>query len=605
VASSCRRRARSTSVWSRRRLQRRRRLAHHGPGHVARQGQIRLGRGGFGGCVGQPPFGFDQPRPVVSRIEFHQQVALVDVLVLTDMHRHDLPGDARADLHDISVDKGVIGGLIALVSQVVNAERHRGHHDQDDQNQSLAFHTNRLPPLFTAGNPPRVHRRGQIQSRDMILREAGHQQMAGAFQRRLCVDDLHVVSHPALKAVPGHLQFAFGERDRLLRGQHLLLARGKIVERKAHILFDGRPQIVPLHLGLPLLAGGGLHLRARAPAVEYRDLDADPHAARGQVGFVDLDSARPVIAHEAHRGKAFGGGRLAAAFGDAQSVSGHLQIQPVGERLGHGLAGVRRRLGREAHGLGQDHLAGERRTNHAQQIQARRIKAGLSLGQLHLLARQPRLGARHVDARGHARLALAAGQFQQARAELRVGLRRHDRLFGFQHRQVGQRRRRGHLLHGQAPLIGGQRHAAPRGAVAMNGGQVENVLVQLETRVETVERAHQRRKTRDCADLKAHRGQIRGQVHLVGRTRDVRQQRRGGQPLLGAALHGALLGQPRLKVVANGHLHGLGQRKVKPLRGRLGVRRTQTESQDANQGAEKKSVHEDFSTRGYCRNQQS
>ena len=64
---------------------------------------------------------------VISVIELDEQLAGVDVIILTDVHRLHIPANLRQHGHDVAVDLGVVGGLVraAVAHFLENPEKNQ------------------------------------------------------------------------------------------------------------------------------------------------------------------------------------------------------------------------------------------------------------------------------------------------------------------------------------------------------------------------------------------------------------------------------------------------------------------------------------------------
>ncbi len=78
----------------------------------------------------------------VAGIEFHQRLALADVVAIIHGDAGHGANDLGRDLHQVAVDVGIVGiGMEAAIEQVVAVDTHAGqdHHQQQEQQEEFAF----------------------------------------------------------------------------------------------------------------------------------------------------------------------------------------------------------------------------------------------------------------------------------------------------------------------------------------------------------------------------------------------------------------------------------------------------------------------------------
>src|SRR5262249_36032675 len=84
---------------------------------------------------------------VVARIEPHQDVSGIDVLLIFDAHLNHVPGNPRAQRVDVAVDLGIVCGFVGI-----HVSPHEVTHDTENNDDGRGDEIACNPRLFTSND---------------------------------------------------------------------------------------------------------------------------------------------------------------------------------------------------------------------------------------------------------------------------------------------------------------------------------------------------------------------------------------------------------------------------------------------------------------------
>ena len=143
-----------------------------------------------------------------------------------------------------------------------------------------------------------AQRRGQIQSRRIVLSQRRDLGCSGFRQSCLRANDFQIVCHTRAKTITRHLQFPLRQLEQFVRCPHPFCCCMQSRKSQAHIFFDLPARAVQFEFTLPFLTCRHSYTPPRQATVEDGHVQLHSRVPRRQICFSGSDTADAVVAKE-------------------------------------------------------------------------------------------------------------------------------------------------------------------------------------------------------------------------------------------------------------------------------------------------------------------